>query len=89
MLLNNALLDVEGELFTQAVLEQQFIQEKAKVATTIEFDPYKSNIYRAAVQPRGEKSATEMRLEELRSKQKLVEGDLPTDLVGFRSTQVT
>ena len=39
-------------------------------------------------QPRGGKSITTLKLEELARKKKELEGEIPTDLVTFRSTKV-
>jgi hypothetical protein len=58
------------------------------VAPSAEFDPYQPSIFRTAIQPRGDRSITEIRLEELRIKQKLIEGEIPLDIDSFRSAKV-
>ena len=62
--------------------------ETSATSPAIDFDPFKPSIFRAAIQPRGGKSETEERLLALQEKQRSIEGEIPSDLETFRSSQV-
>lgn len=86
MLLNQKLYEEGGEIIDGGV--EASTATVAAQPAVVEFDPYQPSIFRTAIQPRGERSLTETRLEELQRKQKQLEGAVPEDLDAFRSTQV-